>query len=68
MHFLVLVQFGYLKLEDTRRRPEAKFTKRAYLWLDSRLVGPPASEFVLLRQGVKDALGRGFYGTFFDNG
>src|SRR2546428_8051468 len=28
VHFLVLVQFGHLKLKDTRGRPKAKFTKR----------------------------------------
>src|SRR5258706_1306914 len=55
-NFLSGVQFGHLKLKDTSRRPKAKFTKRAHLWFDSRFVGPPTSEFVLLSQGAPDAL------------
>jgi hypothetical protein len=44
VHFLVLVQFGHLKLKDTRGRPEAKFTKRAHLWFDSRFVANLATD------------------------
>src|SRR5260370_12280340 len=67
VHFRSFVQFGHLKLKDTCGRPKAKFSKRAHLWFDSRLVGPPANDFVLLSYGAPDALRGGFYGKFFDN-
>src|SRR5260221_11530640 len=66
-NFLIGVQFGHLKLHDKRPLPKAKFSKRAHLWFDSRLVGPPANDFVLLSYGAPDALRGGFYGEFFDN-
>src|SRR5258708_1218136 len=56
VHFRSFVQFGHLKLKDTCGRPKAKFSKRAHLWFDSRLVGPPANDFVLLSYGAPDAL------------
>src|SRR6266571_3557535 len=67
VHFLVLDQFGHLKLHDKRPLPKAKFSKRAHLWFDSRLVGPPLNDFVLLSQGAEDALRGGCNSEFFDN-
>src|SRR5260370_26502075 len=64
VHFRSFVQFGHLKLKDTRGRPKAKFTKRAHLWFDSRLVGPPLNDFVLLSYGSPDPLRGGFYCMF----
>src|SRR6266576_5299888 len=66
VHFLVLDQFGHLKLHDKRPLPKAKFTKRAHLWCDSRLVGPPLNDFVRLGYGSPDALRGGFYSKFLD--
>src|ERR1700686_448657 len=67
VYFLVPDQFGHLKMKDTRRRPKTKFTKRTHLWFDSRLVGPPLNDFVLLSQGVVDAPWGCGNGEFFDN-
>src|SRR5437667_6497690 len=66
VHFLVPVQFGHLKLHDKRPLPKAKFSKRAHFWFDSRLVGPPLNDFVLLSYGAPDALRGGFYSKFLD--
>src|SRR5438128_2584 len=67
-HFLVLVQFGHLKLNNKRPLAKAKFSQRAYLWCSIQIVGPPASDFVRPGQGTPDALRGSFYGEFFDNG
>jgi hypothetical protein len=68
-NFLSGVQFGNLKLKDTRPPPvKAKFSKRAHLWFGTQIVGPPVSYFVLVSQGVEDAPGGCCNGTFFDNG
>ena len=67
VYFGSFVQFGHLKLNDKSPLAKAKFSKRAHLWFDSRLVGPPLNDFVLLSQGALDALRRGFYAEFFDN-
>ena len=57
MHFLVPLQFGYLK-PDNKIPPlsKAKLSKRAYLRGDIQIVGPPVTYFFELRQGIPDAL------------
>jgi len=69
VNFLSGVQFGHLKPKDTvPPLPKAKLSKRAHLWFGIQIVGPPASDFVLLGQGVEDAPWGCCNGKFFYNG